>query len=194
MKRVIALSVFIFSILVFKVSAHVVVKPAEVGIGTFQTFSVGVPVEKDIPTTQIRLVIPEGVTNVTPNVKAGWEIEVKKEGTGEEVRTTEVIWKNGNIAAGLRDDFLFSARTPSSEARLAWKAYQTYEDGEVVAWEMEPNSDGGHDTKPYSVTNVINDLNNEKADNSDLSFVALGLGIISLLVSAGVLAFLLRRA
>ena len=40
------------------VSAHVSVRPEEVGIGTFQTFTVGVPNEKDSPTTALRLVIP----------------------------------------------------------------------------------------------------------------------------------------
>ena len=57
-------------------SAHVGVKPSEVGVGSFQTFTVGVPNERDVPTTQVRLVLPEGLEHITPNVKQGWTIEV----------------------------------------------------------------------------------------------------------------------
>jgi uncharacterized protein YcnI len=35
-----------------------VVKPNEVKVAAFQTFTMGVPNEKEIPTTAIRLVIP----------------------------------------------------------------------------------------------------------------------------------------
>lgn len=51
------------------VSAHVVVKPSQVGIATYQTFVIGVPTEKAVATVSVRLAIPEGVTSVRPNVK-----------------------------------------------------------------------------------------------------------------------------
>ncbi len=60
------------------VSAHVVVKPSQVGIGAFQTFVTGVPNEKDNPTIAVRLVIPDGLKLGSPNVKPGWKIDLKK--------------------------------------------------------------------------------------------------------------------
>ncbi len=143
--------------------AHVTVKPAQAGIGTFQTFTVSVPVEKNIPTTALRLVIPEGMTYVTPNTKTGWKITTKKSGTGDDVRVTEILWTNGSIGAGLRDEFVFSAKTPIMPGEVVWKAYQTYQDGTVVAWDAAPVAT--HDdmtapptANPASVTKVVDDL------------------------------------
>src|SRR4029078_6241590 len=94
-------------------SAHVVVKPNEVGAAAFQTFTVGVPVEKESPTVGLRLVIPEGVKYVSPNVKPGWKIDIKKQGEGEDAVVTEITWTGGEIPSGQRDDFVFSAQAPS---------------------------------------------------------------------------------
>lgn len=41
--------------------AHVVVKPSQVGLAAFQTFTMGVPAEKGTPTTGLRLVMPESL-------------------------------------------------------------------------------------------------------------------------------------
>lgn len=163
-KIVLAFFIFHFAFLISAAPAfaHVVVRPNEVGVGAFQTFTVGVPVEKDIPTTGLRLVIPDGLQHVTPNVKPGWEINVKKTGEGEEAKVTEITWTAGTIPAGQRDEFLFSAQVPTAESTVIWKAYQTYEDGTVVAWDHDPkasehsheSSDGG----PWSETAIVNDL------------------------------------
>lgn len=166
------------------VMAHVTVSPDEVGIGARQNFSVNVPNEKDIPTVQVRLVIPAGLESVTPNVKSGWEIVVSKAGNGEEAKVTEIVWKNGQIESGLRDEFIFRAKAPTVESDLTWKAYQTYSDGTVVSWDMDPSIEGGHDggNTPYSVTRVINDLSIVKvADVKEY------LAVIALLLSAGAL-------
>jgi uncharacterized protein YcnI len=138
-------------------SAHVTVKPAEVNIGTFQTFSISVPVERDIPTIAVRVVLPQGLEHVTPNVKPGWKIAKTD---------TEISWTGGSIPAGQRDEFVFSAKVPSQETTLVWKAYQTYQGGAVVAWDLQadqqPKSTDGKDdfskSGPYSQTKVINDL------------------------------------
>ena len=158
--------------------AHVTVKPGEVGIATYQTFTVSVPVEKDMPTTGVRLMIPEGLSSVMPNAKAGWKIDLKylatdakgmdgKDGERTRKQVTEIAWTGGVIPAGQRDDFVFSAKVPSAESTLHWKAYQQYQDGSVVAWERDPkepaakNSAGRSDFSrfgPFSQTRVVDDL------------------------------------
>lgn len=52
----------------------------------------------------------------------------------------------------MKDDFLFGAKAPADATNLQWKAYETYQDGTVVAWDQEPSE--AEDNKPYSVTKV----------------------------------------
>ncbi len=165
--------------------AHVTVRPVEVGIGSFQTFSIGVPVEKDQNTVKLRLVIPEGLESVRPNVKPGWKVTVKKTGEGESAKVTELEWSEGQIPAGLRDDFLFSAKVPASTQTLVWKAYQTYQDGTVVSWDETGHSDhhkAETDNKgPASETQLINDLDQSQSNRGPLvSYLALGLSLVAL--------------
>src|SRR5207249_3731710 len=82
--------------------AHAVVSPNQVGVAKFQTFSLGVPSEKDSNTVAVRLLIPQGLTYVTPNVKLGWKIDIKKQGTGENAVVNEIDWTGGSVPVGLR--------------------------------------------------------------------------------------------
>lgn len=150
-------------------SAHVVVRPNEVLTAGFQTFTIGVPNEKAIPTTNVKLVIPVGVQHVSPTVKPGWHITTEKDGTGEDATVTSVTWDGGSIDAGLRDEFSFSAQVPDKATELQWKAYQTYSDGTVVAWDKDESSHG-HDTEgsnsgPFSVTKVVDETEAEASLN-----------------------------
>lgn len=169
-------------------NAHVAVKPEMVGIGAFQTFTIGVPNEKDIPTISLKIVLPEGLAHVTPNVKQGWNIEVVKSGEGENTRVSEIIWTGGNIPAEQRDEFLFSAQVPSSETSLSWKAYQTYQDGTIVAWDQDAKHESNHEEEnsgPSSTTQIINDLEEtkepvKKTNQSFLPLIALALSAVAL--------------
>lgn len=138
-----------FLVAVPQALAHAVVKPAEVGVSKYQTFTLGVPNEKTSPTVSVRLLVPEGLRSVTPNVKTGWNIEVKKQATGKKVvsengvetdefKPIEVIWTGGSIPAGQRDDFIFSAQAPAEQGTLVWKVYQGAEDGNIVSWDRDP--------------------------------------------------------
>lgn len=148
--------------------AHVTVKPSTAGIGKFQNFIIGVPSEKPIATIALRLVLPDGLNHVMPNVKPGWKIEIKKQGTGkmiddhgkmvEEQKIAEILWTRGSVPANMRDEFMFSAQVPSEPTILNWKAYQTYADGTVVSWDQDSSAPKAEGFGPYSKTEVINDL------------------------------------
>lgn len=146
--------------LVGTTSAHVAVNPSDVKTGTYQTFTVSVPTERDVPTVSIKLEIPMGLTNVTPTVKPGWTIQTEKHVEGEETMITAVTWTGGKIDAGYRDEFTLRAKTPSQPADLQWKTYQTYQGGAVVSWDQQPSdSEEGEDEKdstagPFSVTRI----------------------------------------
>jgi len=176
MKKIITSIVISLSLVLFGVTnayAHVTVKPAEVVIGQRLNFVVSVPTEEATPTVAVRLVIPEGLVSVRPNVKPGWTIQLKKSGSGETERVTEIVWAGGRIPADQRDEFVFSAQAPKVEGNLVWRAYQTYGDGDVVAWDMDPKvveeytkkntpapgiEDDHNAPRPYSQTKVVNDL------------------------------------
>ncbi len=163
---VLSLAIFFFFVSSFPVFAHVVVKPGQAGVATFQTFTIGVPNEKDNPTVALRLVVPDGLNHISPNVKPGWKIEIKKEGEGESAKVTEISWTGGSIPEGQRDDFLFSGQVPAEGTTLTWKAYQTYQDGSVVSWDQDAKDMPDEDKEkmeeqgkgPYSTTKVINDI------------------------------------
>ncbi len=175
-------------------AAHTTVKPATVGIAKFQTFIVSAPSEKPIATVGIRLVLPKGLNHVSPNVKPGWKVEVKKAIENGEEKAIEINWTGGSIPAEMRDEFNFSAQAPSQPGTLAWKAYQTYADGSVVAWDQDPNMKTDHDSDfsnmgPYSKTDVIDDLSTTIATVStqktgaSTDKIAIVLSVLALLVS-----------
>jgi uncharacterized protein YcnI len=157
--------------------AHVVVRPAEVGAAARTNFTVSVPTEEDNPTVGVRLILPEGLSSVRPNVKSGWSIELKKSGEGGEAKVTEIVWTGGSIPPEQRDEFVFGAQAPAQAGNLVWKAYQTYQDGDIIYWEADPqavedysknNPTSGTDDhnapKPYSVTRVTDDLGTSDSD------------------------------
>ncbi len=130
-------------------AAHANVKTegglSESKAGTSETYRLQVPSEKAVATTEIRLVIPEGVSVSRFQTTPGFLRTVKKNDAG---LVTEVVWR-GRIASDEFARFFFQAKNPAQPADLAWKVYQTYADGSVVAWD-----DTDRDGHPASHTAV----------------------------------------
>ena len=150
----------IVSLLLFAgtASAHAIVSPNQVGIAAFQDFSLAVPSERAFTTTAVKLLIPNGLLFVTPDIASGWKITT----VTNQDNVTEIDWTGGAIPAGQRAQFIFNAQVPSTPTELDWKVYQTYSDGAVISWDQTPTSSDTDDdsapTGPYSITHVINDL------------------------------------
>lgn len=151
-------------------SAHVIVTPGQTGVGEELTFNVSVPNEKEVAVTNLKLDIPEGVTDVTPTSKDGWTITTEKS-SGSDAEVTSITWADGTIPVGQRQDFSFSAQAPAKATDLDWKAYQTYADGLVVHWDQKPagSDDATGDAGPYSVTKVVNDLTDSASTTTSSS-------------------------
>lgn len=149
--------------LVSTASAHVVVLPDETLTASFLTFTVSAPNEKEVAFNSVKLLIPSGLKYVTPSVKNGWQVNVEKDGEGESATVKSITWSGNSVPAGFREDFTFSGQAPAEPTDLQWKAYQTYENGETVAWDLaedkQPkNADGSPDfskSGPFSVTKVV---------------------------------------
>lgn len=173
--------------------AHSTVAPANVPTATYQTFTLSVPTEREVPTTNVVLMVPEGLERVTPFVKPGWTITMTKDADGN---VTQVEWSGGSIPAGLKDTFEFTARTPQQTSTLVWKVYQTYAGGERVAWDQAPHEENGaHDGEgevknPYSKTEVA-DTPAEKAPSNA---VPLGLSVVALVLSLSAIALARKNA
>lgn len=162
----VSLAVAVVGLLVFGIaapaSAHVTVRPAEAVTAGYQTFTVNVPNERELPTTTVRVVIPRNIESATPTQKAGWVIATEKDGD----KVSSITWSGGEIPDGTRDEFTFSAKLPAEETDIQWKAYQTYADGTVVSWDQA--SEGGHGSGdankgPFSVTKVVTETEQDKA-------------------------------
>lgn len=173
--------------------AHVEVKPEQVGVAAEQVFTVEAPNEKDQPVVGLRLVIPEGVDQITPNVKPSWQIDVKKSGSDDNAKVVEIDWTGGSIPAGQRDDFEFSAQAPGKPTTLAWKAYQTLADGTVVSWDQTPATKGGKEDEsatPYSETKIVSDLTSNNSTGSETADekVSIYLSILAVALAVAALA------
>jgi len=135
LKRMFALTT---TLLISLAAAHATVR-TETGLseskaGASETYRLQVPVEKDVATTLIRMVVPTGVKVTRFLPVPGFTRSVKTDSSG---LITEVTWK-GRIQPMEFERFLFSATNPADAGTLAWKVYQTYADGTVVGWD---NSD-----------------------------------------------------
>ncbi|MFC5847263.1 DUF1775 domain-containing protein [Deinococcus petrolearius] len=116
-------------------AAHATVR-TETGLtesraGASETYRLNVPTEKAVATTQVRLVVPPGVTLTRFQVLPGFTRSVARNADG---LITEVTWR-GRIAPEEYARFFFQARNPAQPGEVAWKVYQTYADGSVVAWD-----------------------------------------------------------
>lgn len=189
MKKIMTmLPVFLFVMFVFSgmASAHVKVHPQEVAQDTYQTFTVIMPSEKEkANTTQLKLQIPDGVTITGVEPKPGWQHQFEKDDTG---KITTIIWKaqNEGLTPNEFVELKMQGKVSDDAEKLRYKAYQTYDNGDVVKWIKDQQSD-----YPASVTQV--NKNGDKAQTNernsfDISFylaiTALVIGIIALIVAA----------
>jgi uncharacterized protein YcnI len=203
MRKLKSLTIFItaFAFLLFPqlTFAHAVVKPSTAGIGSYTDFSLGVPSEKDnVSTISIQLMLPKGLSSVSPFVKPGWQIEVKN----NQNMPTEIYLTGGIIPAGQKDSFGFTVQVPSTPTELDWKVIQTYSDGSTISWtigpkDKQPEKDGKPDFSsfgPYSKTMVVNDLVSPSPVSSQSGAIQnsdqlpLILSLVALVISLSVLA------
>jgi uncharacterized protein YcnI len=126
--------------------AHVVVSPEEVTAGDYETLTVSVPTEKEIPTTKIRVEVPEGFLLSGVQPVPGWEHTFQEDGGV----VTAVTFSGGEIRPQEFQQFLVQAQAPEEPGKYPWKAFQTYEDGSVVEWTGAPDSE-----EPASVVEVV---------------------------------------
>ncbi len=185
-------------------AAHIQVRPAQAAPGDPVLWTVLIPSEDETGTRQVELAVPKDVLPFSYEEQPGWTRTVRPNPDGS-VRS--IVWRGRTPGDGLAT-FRFLASTPEREGAIAWKAIQTYRDGEVVRW----IGSGASDT-PASVTTISRSAPRENAggesggatappasdasaaagdnDGAGPDWLARGLGLAALLAALGAVA--LRR-
>src|SRR4028118_2087082 len=126
--------------------AHVTVSPEEVSAGDYETLTVSVPTEKEVPTTKIRVEVPEGFLLSGVQPLPGWEHAFEEDGGV----VTAGRFSGGELRPREFQQFLVQAQAPEEAGEYPWKAIQTYEDGSVGEWTGPPDAE-----EPASVVEVV---------------------------------------
>jgi uncharacterized protein YcnI len=115
--------------------AHAVVRTdlgaAESKAGASETYRLQVPVEKNLATTEVRLIVPDGFRLSRFQQTPGWTRSVLTDTNG---RISEVTWK-GELSPGEFQRFVFQGTNPAAAGSLVWKVYQKHADGSTTAWD-----------------------------------------------------------
>ncbi|MFF2446443.1 YcnI family protein [Neobacillus sp. NPDC058068] len=130
-------------------SAHVTVAPKTSMTGAWETYTLKVPVEKEIPTTKVTIKAPTGIEIMSYQPVPGWNYSSEKDAAGK-VKTFTFEATGEGILPGQFQQFTFVAKNPDNATKAAWDAYQYYKDGSIVEW----TGDEGADT-PHSITDII---------------------------------------
>jgi uncharacterized protein YcnI len=138
-------------------SAHVTLQPTQAASGSFSKMDVRVPNERDNKgTIKVDVRLPDGFYFLSYQKVPGWKARVFKEkldrpvdlgGFSVDEQFTRIVWRarkpKYRIAPGQFQDFPLSVRVPSGDAgsQLVFRAFQTYQRGERVAWTGAPDSE-----------------------------------------------------
>ena len=173
--------------------AHVRVLPEEVPADSFEVLTVRVPTEKEVPTTEVRVEVPERFTVSRVEPVSGWDYELEEEAGA----VSAITWSGGEIGETEFRQFDIQGRTPAEPGEYAWNAIQKYADGEVVEWTGPAGSEeeasvvtvveGGSDEGGHGVVGQEESAFQPSATTGGITPVAafsgLGLGALALVVA-----------
>ena len=150
-------------------SAHAIVSPAVALDKKLQFFTLSVPTEKEgKTTTTIELTLPSGFSIDSYEAAPGWTRTTTK---------NTVTWSGGKVPT--EEDAVFNFNASASGAKTyTFDVRQTYSDGSIVDWTGPESSD-----TPAPTIKAVSSIGG--GGTSTLSYVALGLGALALLLAVG---------
>lgn len=140
------ISLFLFSSVA---SAHVSVLPNTSTTGAWETYTVKVPVEKEVPTTKLTIKAPSGVEIMSYQPVPGWNYTADKDTSGK-VKSFTFEATGEGILPGQFQQFTFVAKNPDKASQIAWDAFQYYKDGSIVEWTGDESA-----KTPHSITDIV---------------------------------------
>ncbi|MBO0960425.1 DUF1775 domain-containing protein [Neobacillus sp. MM2021_6] len=141
-------------------SAHVTVVPKTSVTGAWETYTLKVPVEKDVATTKVTVKTPEGVEIMSYQPVPGWTYTAEKDASGK-VKTFTFEATGEGIRAGQFQQFVFVAKNPEKASKAAWDAFQYYKDGSIVEWTGDEKSES-----PHSITDIVTATSTDHHDSA----------------------------
>ena len=123
--------------------AHVEVLPSTAVQGQSTEFTVRVPAEEGLTTTQVRVTFPTEVSVYAVADAPGWTTKILKRPDG---RLGGVIWSGGSIPPNQYADFTLLG-TPFGTGTAIWPAWQTTSSGKVKRWTGPPEAPGAESTE-----------------------------------------------
>lgn len=153
---------------------HAVVYPKASTTGAYEKYALRVPNERAVATTKVEMTFPVDIRVSSFADVPGWQLEVV---TDSAKRIIGATW-TGSLAPHRFVEFPFVAVNPKTAAQVTWPVYQTYADGERVAW-----TGPAGDKKPASVTTISDAapaVAPPRAASSWIAWTALAVAFVSL--------------
>lgn len=161
--------------------AHAVVVPGTSATRAYESYTLRVPNERDVPTTRVRIKFPPELFVMSFADVPGWDLEVERDSTGRAVGAT---WR-GTLEPDRFVELPFVGVNPPEPATLVWgvdQAYQGTGGEEVVSWTGPPDSE-----YPASRTLVVDSAPAGGEDAGEggeiLPWIAVLLSLAALVVS-----------
>lgn len=133
--------------------AHVTVQPNTAAKGAYTTVNFKVPNERDNASTvriEVNLPTDHPIASVSVQPVPGWTAKVTTSKLATPIKSddgtidqavTKITWSGGKIEPGQFQQFPVSfGPLPSDTDSLAFKALQTYSNGEIVRWIETPQA------------------------------------------------------
>ena len=130
-------------------AAHVSVQPSEATQGGYAKLAFRVPNEEESAnTTKLEVQLPADgrFRSVSTKPLPGWTVTKTD---------TTLTWSGGKIAPGEFQEFEISVGPLPAVDELAFKAVQTYDNGDVVRWVEPASADGAEPEHPAPTLHLV---------------------------------------
>ena len=100
----------------------------------WETYTLNVPTETEVPTVQVRLLVPRDFEIEMIEHSPLWQITRSRDERGY---IREVTWSGSSIPPQTFAEFKLLVRNPTATGTSVWKIEQYYQDGNVATWEAQ---------------------------------------------------------
>jgi uncharacterized protein YcnI len=100
----------------------------------WETYTLNVPTETEVPTVQVRLLVPRDFEIEMIEHSPLWQITRSRDERGY---IREVTWSGSSIPPQTFAEFRLLVRNPATPGTSLWKIEQSYQDGNVATWEAQ---------------------------------------------------------
>ncbi|MDZ7379128.1 MAG: YcnI family protein, partial [candidate division KSB1 bacterium] len=157
--------------------AHSDLDPRQSIPNKWETYTLNVPTETEVPTVRVRLLVPREFEIEMLEHSQIWQITKERDERGY---IREVTWQGSTIPPQTFTEFKLLVRNPVTPGTYVWKIEQYYEDGTMATWEA-----------PTQIVPVASAGGVQRAEEAwraaqvatTVSLVALGIAVLLIIVT-----------